>query len=147
MNSAVNKVIDNEIIGYIIDGYSRSEIVAKIKRDYPKRNEGGISKDYETARAAISQKVALDAEDVIRLHVKWYEDLWRKFDILEYVPGKNAASRQKEKVLGLLKEDNVLKIENDIKVRVGKGVEYDTSKLTLEEKKRLERYLKIVVVK
>lgn len=142
----VNDVVVDCCI-WIVDGYSRAQIIAKIRERNEKTTELAAGKYYYKALKYIEQKSANDAEEVINTHVAWYEQLYRKFHSLDFVPGKNAAMRQKEKILGLLKDDNVIKIENEVNITVGDGAEYDLNKLTEDEKKRLERYFKWLKVK
>ena len=148
MSAKLSRVqLDNlecDIIEYIVAGMSRSQIISKVVQLNPKLDEGYVSHKYEECKKQIQERTSLSAEEVINLHVIWYEDLFKKMDALDSISGKNAALRQKEKILGLLKEENILKVENEVNITLNKVVEYDINKLTPEEQKRLQEYLKIV---
>lgn len=135
-----------EICGLIIDGYSRSEI---LKRMMTTVSEKIAIECYTKAMAAIEAKSQLEAENVIDVHVGWYEAIYRKFDYINFVSGKNAALRQKEKILGLLKDDNkTIQITNEANITLRKDEPgYDVNKLTVDEVKRLGKYLSRIKLK
>lgn len=137
--------LEYEIIEYIILGYSQSEIFGKIKLHYSKLKTSTITSCYNRCKKIISDRVSTDVMEVVDLHVKWYEQLYRKFDSLDCLSGKNIALKQKEKILGLLKEDKVIRIENNLNLTINGDPEYDVNKLTPFEQKRLQGYLKLVV--
>lgn len=136
--------IDNDIINAILTGDPQSTIVNGIRKKHPNLVGEMIESRYEHCFKLIVERTSLSAEEVINLHVIWYERLYKLFKILDHVPGQLAAMRQKEKILGLLKEDNVIKIENEVNVKVGSEPEYDMNKLTPEERERMEKYLKLI---
>lgn len=133
------------VIEYVIQGLSRTEILLLLERNNENLSKDIAEKLHAKALAAVREKSSTNAEDIVTQHVKWYEELYRKFDSMGYTPGKNAALRQKEKILGLLKEENIIKVENEINIDIKNEPQYDIKKLTKEEQERLSKYLKRVV--
>lgn len=133
-----------DVCEYIVSGLSRTEIVEKVLEAYPKLTEINAVAVYEKSKEAIIEKVGVSLEGVINQHVNWYEVIWKKFNDIDCIAGKNAALRQKEKILGLLKEENIIKIDNEVNINVKKRVQYDFTKLDKDEQKRMDEYLKLV---
>lgn len=136
--------LEYDVCGYIIQGLSRTEIIEKIQTAYPKLSSHNADNIYSNAKEAIVNRTATEAEKVVDLHVRWYEMIWRGFDELDMVPGKIAALKQKEKILGLLKEENVVRINNEFNIHMKVKPSYDMNKLTSEEQQRMDRYFKLV---
>lgn len=136
--------LEYDVCGYIIQGLSRTEILEKIQSAYPNLTVHNADNVYYNAKEAIVNRVATEVEKVVDLHVRWYETIWRGFDELDMVPGKLAALRQKEKILGLMKEENVVKINNEFNIHIKSKPSYDLNKLSPEEQVRMEKYLKLV---
>lgn len=136
--------LEYDVCEYIIEGFSRTEIINKVLAAYPNLKEHNVVAIYEKAKLSIVDRVSTDIEKVVDLHIKWYEQIWRYFEWIDNVAGKRNALKQKEKILGLLKEDNIININNEINLNLTKSVKYDLNKLTPEERERFEGYLKLV---
>ena len=78
------------------------------------------------------------AAEVIPIHVEKYEKIYRYFYDLDIVNGQNKAMKAKEKLIGLLKDKNTVRINKETNVVINRQVEYDYSKINPEQMKRLQ---------
>lgn len=86
--------------------------------------------------------VSQQAEHIIPTHLDIYEEVFRYFDGVDFIPGKLKAMRFKEKLMGLHKEDRTVEINNKQTTIIEKQVSYDTNKLNQKEQSRLNELLK-----
>lgn len=129
----------------LIKGYSNSELVLNIKNSYEHIEVEVIEGCLRKALALIKDQTLTDIERIIPQHVELYEQIYQEYETLRYVPGKLKAMRAKERLLGLLKETNYVEIYNEVNVSVENEPEYDISKLSSDEQKRLNVLLKRVI--
>lgn len=127
-------------IEQILNGVSHSELVQLIcAKDSV--SEPVAAKIIITARKIISEDTLVEIEHIIDQHTEYYEQIFKYFDEVNFVPGKLKALKQKEKLLALHKEENVIEINNEVNVDIEQESQYDVNKLTGEEKKKLEQYM------
>ena len=83
----------------------------------------------------------VDLPDIMNSHVIEYEKIYQYFDTQGYLGGKRKVLAQKEKLLGFLKEENVLEFNQINNTIIEKDSVYIMDKLTEPEQKRLVEYL------
>lgn len=131
----------------LVKGYSNSELLTLLIKDYPHLALESIEKIIRSSHNRIKEATLLDLDKIIPVHIELYEKIYKEMDELYSMQGKLRAMRQKEKLVGLLRETNVVEIYNEVNVEIESEMEYDLSKLTNEEKKKLENLWKKVVNK
>lgn len=129
----------------LIKGYPSSELLTTIQLSVPDVPVDVIEKAIRDAIVVIRDSTLTDIDKIIPLHVETYEQIYREFEALRYVPGKLKALRAKERLLGLLKETNYVEIHNELNLEIEQEPEYDLNKLTLAERARLEELMKKIV--
>lgn len=131
-----------EAVTHIIAGKPHSEIVKLLMEKYGTDHEE-TTKAVSEAKQKIQQNTLVDIDKIIPSHVNLYEKIFVEFQELGSLPGKLATMRQKEKILGLHREDTVIEINNELNLEIGDEV-YNRAQLTSTESDRLDQLFKKV---
>lgn len=125
----------------IVQGMATKDIVEMLEAEYDFTFEQGI--DFITqCKNEIAEMTATDYSQIVAIHTDLYELLYRKFQGLDFVPGQLSAMKQKEKIMGMLEEeDNEIIINNQTNIALQNTV-YDMSKLTTEQQQRFNQLFK-----
>lgn len=129
----------------LIKGYPSSELVVELKRAYPETNDEEAERLIRQALAFIKDRTLIEIDRIIPRHVEIYEQIFKEYADLRYVPGKLKAMRAKERLLGLLKETNYVEVHNEVNLTLEQEPQYDLSKLEQTEIKRLEELMERTV--
>ena len=125
MNSGITEqqeqLID-DIQEWIISGVSRGDVRKKLMDDQ-KINQQDADLLIEESMTRIAENVLQDPKVVIADHIKKYEEIFAYFKKVGYVQGMNKALKAKEKLLGILKNQNKLVVNNSKNIVVEKKVE------------------------
>jgi hypothetical protein len=132
-----------DVIRWQLDGWKRSEIIKELKERFGELlSPAAISVLVDESRSVLAYENSSDVMQCIDTHVVIYEDIYRWFCEYGDGNGSNRALSQKEKLLGLHKEDRSIVINNTINVTEETGHEtYDITKLSIEQKDRLNHLL------
>ena len=152
LNQVQKKQIYNRIIDLYIQGTPASEITEIILIEYPVLKNSNKPNAYITdyllteASNLMIESHSNQFEMIAVNHVFIYESLYRFFKENGITGGEIATLKQKEKLLGLHNDDQLVKvdIETEINETTSSTFGYDVSRLTEEEATRFERYLKII---
>lgn len=136
-----------EVIMYYMKGYSNSEIADILRPAYKDVKPEEFDSLFRSAGAFIRDKTSVDIDKIIPQHVELYEQIYRKYDSLNHIPGKLKAMRRKEMLVGLHKESNYVEIHNEANITIEVEDRYDVTKLNPKEQKRLTELMKLVVRK
>lgn len=129
-----------KVIEWSFAGISRAEIKQMVITSSPaKINENDAIKIIGHAMLRVSEISRQEASVVIANHVETYEKIYKWFESVDCASGVNKALQAKERLLGLLKKK--LTINNKKSTVILREVKYDTSKLSLTEKKRMEQLI------
>jgi len=140
-DNAIKKIdLENDIIELLLKGLSHSDIVLKLMSEFSFTAEA-IDSAYATARKRLHESTLSELDQIIHTHTALYEKIYQYFDELDYLPGKLKAMKQKEALLGLHKEENIVEVNNTLNVEIEKEPDYDIEKLTIEEQGQLAKYL------
>lgn len=141
------ELIEQFVVEGLIKGYSNDDLILLLKKDYPHLEEEEFRRGIRAANAIIKEEVLTDLDKVIPQHIEIYEKIYQEFDTLYYLPGKLKAMRQKERLVGLHKEQNTIEVINEVNIEVESGSDYDLNKLTIVEQKRLGELMKRIMNK
>ena len=143
----INQQMKDEIIEFILNGYSLSEITDYLQLNYDIKVENA-RRYYRLAHMAIMDMGDIDPENVIMQHVFYYEEAIRYFDSIANYSAKAVAMNAKEKLLKIFEEDEpAVEIENNVNIDV-EQLNYDIEELNSEEKKRFnELFNKVKLIK
>lgn len=124
-----------------IQGFSHSELSQLIREEFGKVTDVQVTAALSAATKNIRKNTLLDLDKIIPQHVELYEQIYKELDELYCMQGKLKALRQKEKLLGLLKENSTIDIYNEVNIEIEQETPYDLGKLDSRETKRLQTYL------
>lgn len=134
------KLLDDMIV-FLLEGYTFSDI-----SEYYERKNGYnnyfLWNYWNKAKQEIEKRADVDIETVIHTHLAMYDEAWKFFENTENQTGKNRALYLKEKLLNLYPEESIIEINNVANYNFEKENEYDITRLTEEEKKKLNYYFK-----
>lgn len=125
----------------LIKGYSQSDLALKLKENWMNAPSDEIDRSIRRAIKAIKEETLVDIEKIIPLHIEDYEQIYQEADRLRSIPLKVQAMRGKEKLVGLHREINSVEIHNEVNIEVDGDPQYDLSKLSEPEQKRLEELM------
>ena len=131
----------------IIKGYSHSELLEIIQKDYPDVEASFIETYIRGGIIKIRELTLVDLDKIIPIHIEIYEKIYKEFDELYSMQGKLRAMRQKEMLVGMHKEINTTEIHNEIDLEIETDPTYDMSRLSQEDQVKLEGLLKRVLDK
>lgn len=126
----------NRIAKMIVDGKSKSELIKLINRQYSIA-ETELNELINSAFNKIDNVSIQSPSIIIHSHIEIYEKIHSYFVEIGYTSGAKKAMKAKEKLLGVLKKDKLVINENSTTI-INTEIEYDTSKLSPDEKKRME---------
>lgn len=126
----------------LVKGYSQTDLLSKLKESWMSAPEEALQKVIKRALKAIKEETLTDIEKIIPLHIEMYEEIYQLADEMRVVGLKVEAMRAKEKLVGLHRETNSIEIHNEVNVEIETEPQYDISKLTTQEQKRLEGLMK-----
>lgn len=134
------EALKNEIIEWLLNGYSKSQII-KFYVESRDLNNYYVIMRYNEALQEIKIRASVDHEMIFHVHVDMYEQIFQFFEETGNVYGKRKVLYAKEKLLGLHKEDTNLEINNTTNLEIEQEAEYDLEKLQPEEKTRIKLIL------
>ena len=123
---------------WFLEGVSRSEMLMKISSLNPDFTEKDIHYIYSKTVKFFEEQMfeIIDLQDVVDRHINEYEKLYQYFESKDNLWGKRKCMTQKERLLGLLKDDNVIEFNQINNTVIKEESEYSLSKLTETEQKR-----------
>lgn len=125
----------------IIQGTSTKQLTEMLEAQFDLTFEQSVE-FLSRCRTEIAKATAIDYPDVVAVHTQYYELIYKRFRTLDWTPGMLGAMKQKEKIMGLLEEeDNEIIINNQTNLTLQNTV-YDMTKLSQQEKDRLQQLLK-----
>src|SRR5690606_29596353 len=125
---SVNQQMKDEIIEFILNGYSRTEIAEYLELNYNINRENAF-RYYRLAHISIMEIGDFDIEIIVTQHFFYYEEAIRYFDSVGNFNAKAIAMNAKEKLLKVFEDDELLiEVENNINIEV-EQMDYDISKL------------------
>ncbi len=141
LNPFQNLEITNAVIEMLLKGTKRSEILVMIDEISPvKLTDSEIIQIYESGIKFLEKNVEMDILKVAKLHVINYEEMYKYFDSIGNVEGKNKCMKAKERLLGIHKNSS-LKISKRSNITITAPSEYDATKLSPEDRKRFNQLI------
>lgn len=143
--AALNPVQKHELaqlaVKNILAGIGRKEILVIVEKNMPvKLSTTGIINIYNYAMTWLEASVELDAEVIVRNHIANYEKIYAYFESIRNTRGMLKALYSKEKMLGLFRETKI-DVKKQTHINISQNDNYDTSKLSIEDKKKFEYLL------
>lgn len=126
----------------LIKGYSHVDLMDKIGQQWMNAPVEEIERQIKRAVKAIREETLVDIDKIIPLHIEMYEEIYREADDMRSVGIKLRAMKAKEKLVGLHRETNVVEIHNEMNVEHEVEPQYNLTKLSSQEQKRLMELLK-----
>lgn len=132
-----------EIIEFILQGYSMTEIVEYLELNY-NINFENAKRYYRDCHLEILELGDFDIENVVVQHVFYYEEAARYFDSVGDYVAKGTAMSAKEKLLKIFEPDEPqVEIENNVDINI-EQLAFDVNKLNEQEQNRLSEIFKKV---
>lgn len=128
----------------ILQGFSRSEVLSELNEQFPDVEYSKLNYLYNRGLTFYKHN-ALEREDLldlIHLHIFEYEQIYKYFCEVDFLPGKKKALRMKETLLGVHKTEQVIEVNQNNTTIVDTQNEYDFEKLDKDEKVKLNEFLK-----
>lgn len=127
-------------IEMVMKGHSRKEIFVEYQKIHPDISEALGNKTYNDAMQLLIKEQNINIHSCIDTHTIIYEKIYREFRLYNNIVGENKAMFNKEKLLGLHKEETSITINNKTKI-IQRERSYDAQRLTTSEQKRLEELI------
>ena len=125
----------------IISGVAQKDVVEELKREFnfTKMQAVGF---FANCKDYIASNTAATASEIIPSHIYLYEQIFMKMEELDHAKGALQALKQKEKIMGLLQDDErTIIINNKTNVLIDNQVAYNRSNLSEEQRIRLDYIL------
>lgn len=138
----LEKSVINQIIKWITEGVTKGEIIQRIKKSL-KEDKNAEKLAHNLIEKAINQLSEFsnsDPSETIKAHLEMYERIHNYFNSIKHIQGANKALRAKEKLKGVIQNQRVVINQNTV-TEISVNPEYDISKLTDEEQKRMNYLL------
>ncbi len=126
----------------LIQGLSKTQCWERLEKQYP-LTITDFDSLWQSSKNYFEKRVIdmVDLPDIMNNHIVEYEKIYQYFDSVGYLGGKRKAMLHKEKLLGFLKEENVLEFNQINNTVVETNSVYVMEKLSKEEQERLSNYL------
>jgi hypothetical protein len=136
-------LIDNIIVWLCDQELKKPQIKALLAQYRPSiaddESEALIDQAFENLATIHNEQYS--PQEVINDHVAKYEQIFDFFNSIGHASGSNKAMQAKERLLGLLKENNMLSLTKRETVINIDQPEYDTNQLTPVEQDRFKELL------
>jgi hypothetical protein len=136
-------LVDNIIVWLCDQEMKKPQIKALLAQNRPSithdESEALIDQAFENLAAIHNEHYS--PQEVINDHVGKYERIYDFFSSIGHASGTNKAMQAKERLLGLLKENNMLSLTKTETVINVDQPEYNTSQLTPVEQVRFKELL------
>jgi hypothetical protein len=140
---SVENLIDNIIVWLCDEEMKKPQVKALLAQYRPSitddESEALIDQAFENLATIHNEQYS--PQEVIKDHVAKYERIYDFFNSIGHASGTNKAMQAKERLLGLLKENNMLSLTRKETVINMDQPEYDTSQLTPSEQVRFKELL------
>lgn len=133
---------------WFLEGVSRMEMLNKIASLSSTLTEPQIHLVYNMTTSFFENQMIeiIDLQDIVDRHIIEYEKLYQYFDGKDNLWGKRKVMSQKEKLLGLMREENVVEFNQINNTFIQEESEYSLSKLDEGERSRVEELLNKIKV-
>jgi hypothetical protein len=138
-SSIVSKVLvlqrDNDIIGMLLDGKPKQDIINFICLKY-QLTEGSANVYISKCKEIIKERKRFEINTLVSIHIQRYEYIYTKLNELGAWFAADQALKAKEKLLGFHREGFHMKVTQGEIQQVQQSVvtdEYDLKKLTPEQ--------------
>lgn len=137
------------VINMVLKGEKKEKIKQEVSTTYNIQDETLLENVYQNGKEYFKKRMfeKVDLEDLIHVHVSEYEEIYKFFDGLDYLPGKKQALLSKERLLGYHKNENVFEVNQENTTVIETEPLYDINKLETEEQTKLLSFLERVKVK
>lgn len=140
--------IINQYSELVIEGVPTLKLLEKIQKELQCDIKQAMQ-FIEVVKDNIADVTCIHNETIINSHIAIYEDVYYRFKQLGHLQGKLQSMKQKEKLLGLFQDDDLVEqtinIQNNI-IATEKP-QYNIKQLDKQQQSRLAQLLKVVVPK
>lgn len=139
-NPEQRRLVLTETIDKVLEGNSLKDLEDNLIKDY-KINRQQAHTFLVSVKNEIARVTSQQAELIIPFHLDIYEQIFKYFEEVDFIPGKLKSMRFKEKLMGLHKEDRTVEINNKQTVVIEKEIVYNINRLDQNEQSRLQTLL------